>query len=108
MRQAEWGAEVFAQVQPMLLGNGHKHVDDGGVKLAAGAAFNLFARVGHGQGSAVGAVTDHGIERIRDGKDACPERNLLAFEAARVARAVKKLLVSEHNLGSIAQKRDSN
>ena len=47
MGEAERGAEVFAKIEPVLLGNGHKHVDDTGVKLAAGAAFDFFAGVGH-------------------------------------------------------------
>src|SRR5437879_320171 len=47
MSQAERGAKVLAQVQPVLFRNGHKDVDDLGVKLAAGAALNLFAGMGH-------------------------------------------------------------
>src|SRR5713226_6723947 len=47
MSQAEWRAEVFAQVQPVLFGNGHKDVDDLGVKLATRAAFDLFAGMRH-------------------------------------------------------------
>ena len=47
MSQAEWGAEVFAKIQPVLFRNGHKYVDDCWVKLAAGAALDFFAGVGH-------------------------------------------------------------
>src|SRR6266849_6457084 len=90
LRQAERGTEVFPQFRPVLFRNGHKHVDDRGVKLTPGAALNLCPGMGHRQGSAVGTVADHGIERIRDGKDASTERNLLVLQAAGVARAVKK------------------
>src|SRR6266566_6086036 len=79
LREAERGAEVFSQIQPVLLRNGHKHVNHRWIKLAPGAAPNLFPGMGHWQGSAVGAVADHGIERIRDGKDARTERNLFAL-----------------------------
>src|SRR5882762_11685662 len=65
MRQAERRAEVLPQIHPVLFRNGHKHVDDRWVKLAAEAALNLFASMRHRQGSAVGTVADHGIERIR-------------------------------------------
>src|SRR5712692_6119259 len=108
MSEAERGTEVFPQIQPVLLRNGHKHVDYRWVELAAGAALNLFAGMGHRQSSAVRTVADHGIERIRDGKDARSERNLFALQPPRVTGAVKKLLVSEHDFRSIAQKRNAN
>ena len=85
MSQAERRAEVFPQLQPVLFGNGHKYVDDRRVKLAPGAALNLFASMRHRQGSAVGTVADHGIERIRDGKDARAERNLFTLQSPGVA-----------------------
>src|SRR5438128_5367036 len=108
MREAEGRAEVFAQVQPVLLRNGHEHVDDGGVKLAARAAINLRAGMGHRQGTAVRTVADHGIERIRDGKDSRSQRNLFALQPAGITRAVKKFLVCEYNLRRVAQKRNAN
>ena len=92
----------------MLLGNGHEHVDDLGVKLAAGAAFDFFTGVGHRQSSTVGAVADHGVERIRNRKNASTERNLFALQAAGIARAVKKLLVCQDDFSGVAQKRDAN
>src|SRR5260370_38876531 len=106
MREAEGRAEVLSQIHPVLLRDGHEHVDDRRVKLAAGAALNLFAGMGHRQGSAVGPVADHGIERIGDGKDARAERNLITVQSPGVTRAVKKLLVCEHDFPGIAQKRD--
>src|SRR5712692_11605404 len=108
MSEAERGTEVFPQIQPVLLRNGHKHVDYRWVELAAGAALNLFAGMGHRQSSAVRTVADHGIHRIRDGKDARTERNLVALQSPGVTRAVKKLLVSEHDLCGVAQKRNAN
>src|SRR5713101_9042749 len=108
MSEAKRGTEVFPQIEPVLLRNGHKHVDDRGVKLTAGAALNLFAGMGHRQSSAVRTVADHGIERIRDGKDARTERNLVALQSPGVTRAVKKLLVRENDFRGIAQKRNAN
>src|SRR5260370_42050918 len=98
MSEAEWGAEVFPEIQPVLLWDSHKDVDGRGIKLAAGAALNLVAGMGHGQGAAVGTVADHGIHRIRDGKDARTERNLVALQSTGVTRGGKKLLVRENDL----------
>src|SRR2546429_4595876 len=89
----------------MLFRNGHEHVDDRGVKLAPGAALNLFSGMGHRQGSTVGTVADHGIKRIRDGKDARTERNLFVLQPAGVTRAVKKLLVRSEEHTSELQSR---
>src|ERR1700687_3351229 len=98
MCQAERRAEVFPQIHPVLFRNGHKHVDDRWVKLTPGAALNLFTGMGHRQGSAVGTVADHGIERICNCKDARTERNLFALYSPGVTRAVKKLLECENDL----------
>lgn len=108
MGEAEGRAEVFAEVKPVLLGDGGEDFDDFGIELRAGAATNLFTSVAHRQSFAVGAVADHGVERIGDGEDAGAERNLIALEAARVAGAIEELLVGEHDLGSIPKERDAN
>src|SRR5216684_2484597 len=108
MSEAEWRAEVFPEIQPVLIWDSHKDVDDRGIKLASGAALNLVAGMGHGQGPAVGTVADHGIHRIRDGKDARTERNLVALQSPGVTRAVKKLLVRENDFRGVAQKRNAN
>src|SRR5256885_1317563 len=47
MSQSERRAEVFPQIQPVLLRNGHKHVDDRRVKLTPRAALDLFPGMGH-------------------------------------------------------------
>src|SRR5260370_36595150 len=72
---------------------------------ARGPAY-LLARVGHRQGLAVWPVADHGIHRIRKGKDSRAKRNLLAAQSSRITGAVKKFLVRKHNLRRIAQKRN--
>src|SRR5467141_2860259 len=79
MRQAKRRAEVLPQIHPVLFRNGHKHVDDCWVKLTPRAALNLFASMGHRQGSAVRTVADHGIERILFNNTATTERNLFAL-----------------------------
>src|SRR5260370_38821938 len=77
MREAEGRAEVLSQIHPVLLRDGHEHGDDRRVKLAAAAALNLFAGMRHRQGSAVGPIADHGIERIGNGKDSRAEKDLV-------------------------------
>ena len=100
--EAEGGAEVFAELDPVALGDGEKDFDDFGIELRAGATADLFAGVGHGQGFAVRAVADHGVERIGDGEYARAERNLFALEATRVAGTIVELLVSEDDFGGVA------
>ena len=48
MSETEGRAEVFAEIDPVLLRNGGEDLDDLGVELRAGAAANLFAGVRHG------------------------------------------------------------
>src|SRR6267378_4771935 len=91
MRQAKRRAEVLPQIHPVLFRNGHKHVDDCWVKLTPRTTLNLFAGMRHRQGSAVGTVADHGIERIRNCKNARTERNLFVLQSPGVTGAVKKL-----------------
>jgi len=92
----------------MLFGDGGEDFDDFGVELRAGAAANFFAGVGHRQSAAVGAVTDHGVERVGDRENAGAEGNLVAFQAARIAGAVVELLVSKDDFRRIAEKRDAD
>src|SRR5882762_496923 len=108
MSQAERGAQVLAKVQPVLFRNGHKDVDDLRVELAAGATLDLFAGVRHWQGSAIGAVADHGVERIGDGKDPGTERNLFALQSARIAGTVEKLLMCKNDFCRVTQERNAD
>src|SRR5437660_3609184 len=64
--------------------------------------------MGHGQGAAVGAIADHRIERIGDGKYAGPERDLLTLQSARVTGAIEKFLVSEHDFRGVAKEWNAN
>jgi hypothetical protein len=79
MRQSERGAQVLAELNPMLVWDRHKDFDHLGVKLRTGAAANLFAGVGHGQRFAVGTVADHRVERIRHREYSGTERDLFLF-----------------------------
>src|SRR5580692_7810666 len=108
MSEAEGGAEMFAEVQPVLLRDGGEDFDDFGVELGAGAAANFFAGVGHGESFAVRAVANHGVERIGNGENTGAEGDLITFEAAGVAGAVVELLVSEDDFGGIAEERDAD
>src|SRR6266436_8120430 len=92
----------------MFFRNGQKDLDDLWVKLAAGATFDLFAGVGHRQGSAIRTVADHGIERIRNRKYARSQRNLITLQSAGIAGTVKELLMGEDDFCRVAQKRDAN
>src|SRR6266404_7006540 len=108
MCQAERRAQVFAQLQPVLLGYGHENVDYFGIELGARAALYLSPGVRQRQSFAIRPVADHGIKRIRDSEDARPERDVVVFQAARVSGAVKKFLVRQHDFRGIAEEWDAN
>jgi hypothetical protein len=57
--QAEGGAKVFAQIESMVFRDSHEDVDDCRVKLAARAALDFCASVGHRQTPAIWPVTGH-------------------------------------------------
>ncbi len=46
VRQAEWGAQVFAELDPVFFGDGEEDFDYFGVELSAGTAADFFAGVG--------------------------------------------------------------
>src|SRR6266850_6932564 len=96
--ETERRTQAFPQFEPVLLGDGHKDVNDLGIKLAARTALNLLAGMGHGQSPAIGPIADHSVQRVRDREYASSQRDLVAPQAARIARAVKKLLVGQHDL----------
>src|SRR5579859_6269214 len=101
--EAERRAEVFAQVTPVLFGNGAENFDDLGIELRSRATTNFFAGVGHRQSFAIRAVADHGVQRVGNGEYAGAERNLVALQAAGITGAVVEFLVRENNFGGIAQ-----
>ena len=88
----------------MAFGNGEKDLHEFRVKLRTSTAANLFARVRHRKGIAIGPVAQHGIESIGDGDDARPERNLFTAQAAWIACTIEELMVSEDDLRGVAQK----
>ena len=50
----------------MLLGDGKEDFDNLRIELRAGAALDFFAGMRHLESPAVGTVTHHGVERVRD------------------------------------------
>src|SRR6266404_6493463 len=66
MSKTERRTEVFSQFEPVLFGDGHKDVDDLGIKLAAGATPNFFAGVGHRQGPEIRASPGPGRKGGRE------------------------------------------
>jgi hypothetical protein len=77
--EAEGGAEVLAEFEPMFFGDGHENLDDFGVELGARAAADLLAGVRERQSLTIGAVADHGVQGIGDGENAGPERDPVAL-----------------------------
>src|SRR6267142_3464014 len=108
MRQPEGRAEIFAQLQPMLLGDRHENFDYFRIELRSRAALDFSPGVRKRQCFAIRPVANHGVEGIGNREDARPERNIVTFQTPRVARAVKKFLVGQHDFGGIAQERDAD
>jgi hypothetical protein len=102
--EAEGGAEVFPQLDPVLFWDGEEDFDHFGIELGAGTAADFIARMAHRKSFAVGAVADHGVEGVGDGEDARSEWNFFAAEAAGITGAVKEFLVGENDFGGIAEK----
>jgi hypothetical protein len=69
----------------VVFGNGEKHLHNLGIEVCSSAAANLLAFVSHRKSIAIGPVAQHGIERVGDGDDACPERNLEPLSLLLVA-----------------------
>src|SRR5712664_1862296 len=108
MGQPEGRAKIFAQLQPMLFGYGHENFHYFRIELRSRAALDFSPGVRKRQRFAIRAVADHGVEGIRNRKDARPEWYVVTFQASRVARAVKKFLVRQHDLRGVAQKRNAD
>src|SRR5215471_13450275 len=92
----------------MLFLNGQEYLDHFRIELAAGAALDFHPRVRQRKRAAIRTVANHGIERIGDGKNARPQRNLIASQSTWIARTVVELLVRQYNFRGIAKERDAD
>jgi len=63
-------AEIFAQLDPVVFGNGEKDLHNLGIELRSGTAANLLARVRDRKSIAIGPVVRHCIENVGYGDDA--------------------------------------
>jgi hypothetical protein len=87
----------------VALWNGQKHLDNFGVELSAGTAPYFLEPMRHRKGIAIGAVAQHGIQRIGDGDDPCPERSLFTAQATWIARTIEELMVGLDDIGGFTQ-----
>ena len=71
--------------------------------MFAGVAFDFCAGGGDGEGFAIGAIGDHGVESVGDGENSGAEGDLFTAQAARVAGAVVTFLVREHDFGGFLE-----
>ena len=74
------------------------------IELAARPPFDLLAGRGQGLRRTVRTVGGYGVERIGDRENACAQRNLFAFQAARIAGSVVLFLMGVDDLGSFREK----
>src|SRR5260370_39527323 len=92
----------------MLYRDGHENLDHFRIEMAAGTGLDFFTRMRHRESPAIGPVANHGVERVGNSKDPCPQWNLLAFQASGITGAVIELLVGKHDFRGIAKKWDAN
>ena len=83
----------------MALWNGEKDLYDFVIELRPSTATNFLARSRHGKRITIGPVAQHCIERIGDGHDASPQRNLFTVQLARIAASIEELMVGEDDIG---------
>src|SRR3984957_13490769 len=69
------------------------------VKLPSGEALDFLASSRDGQCLAVGTVGDHGVERVGHGKYTGAYGDLIAFQTARISRAVVTFLMRKNDFG---------
>ena len=79
--------DLRAQLVPQLVGNLEEDFHHGGVELRSGAAQNLFARRVEAARLAVGTVAGDRVQGVGQGKDARADGNLIAAQAAGIARS---------------------
>ena len=90
--------DALADLEPALGVDGEERLDHLRVELPAAPARDLLAGGIDAQRGPVGPVRGHRVEGVHDGEDPRPERDLLALQPARIARAVEPLLVAEHDI----------
>src|ERR1700674_2938205 len=106
LRQPERIADLLMQRQPQTVRLREKHFHHARVKLLAREFLNLGARSGNRQRLAVRTIGDHRVQRIRDREYSGSQQNLLAAQSARITGTVVTLLVRQHDLGGLLQKRN--
>ena len=74
-----------------------QHAGDSGVELLPGFLLKLGDDLRHRQRLAVGAVGGHRVQGVAGVDDARLDRNLLALEAVRVARAIPSLVLGPND-----------
>jgi len=88
------GIDILAQIFPNILRQVEKYFNYFGIKLPSREEFNFLAGSGQGLRGAIRTVVNHGIQSVSNRENTCSQRNLLALQSARVARAVPPLVVT--------------
>src|SRR4051812_17501759 len=100
------GVYLSAQIVPDGFRHGEKRFDDVGIELSSGKSRDLFEGGACGLRGAIRAVRGDGVQRVSDGEYSCAERDLLAFEIARIAGAVVLLLMRVDDVGGFSEERN--
>src|SRR5439155_9209681 len=84
-----------------------ERVDDLRIELRAAAALHLATGFVDGQRRSIGTIGGHRIEGVGHGEDARPQRDALAGDGIRIARAVPALVVMTHDRRDALEERDA-
>ena len=85
----------------LALHDGRNKRDELGVELGAGLALELVERLLDGSGGPVRPVVDDRVVGVDQADDPRPDRDPLAAQAVRIARAVPALVVVAHDRGEL-------
>src|SRR5438128_5126297 len=95
--------DFLAQIFPDVIRHTHESCNHFRIKLATRPFFDLFTSGRQWLRGAIRAIRHNGIQSVGHGKHSGAKRNLIAFQSARVACAIKAFLMGVYNVASFLQ-----
>ena len=99
-------ALIFGDGCPSDFRNVQKHASHLRVEMSPAKLTNSFFREFERSSALIRPLGGDGVQSVSNGENPRAQENCLSLEAARVAAAVKPLMVHEDNFGGIREKRD--
>src|SRR5438552_887679 len=106
MREAAFLGAVTAKFVPDVVGHAEKDLHNIRIELTARPGADFLAGSLVGLLRAIGPIGGDGVKCISNRKDASAERNLITFQAARIAGAVIFFLMGIDDLSRFIEERN--